>query len=90
MRVGSVVDCWAVPGEAFAVVNGRNQKCCEQQGFDLILTNQSHQKWCEAIRTAGYLAGPSNFIFAASKKLAALLAPFEQIRPRMHLYACRW
>jgi hypothetical protein len=83
LRVGSVVDCWAIPGEAFAVVMSAT-KMLEQQGFDLILTNQSHQKWCETFRTAGYLAGPSNFILAASKKLAALLEPFDQIRPRMH------
>jgi hypothetical protein len=84
MRVGSVVDCFALPGELFSVV------CCatqtlERQEFDLILSNQSHQAWGEAFKAAGYLPGPSNFIFAASKKLAELLAPFEEVRPRMHL-----
>jgi hypothetical protein len=57
----------------------------ERQGFDLILSNQSHQAWGEAFKSAGYLPGPSNFLFAASKKLAELLAPFEETRPRMHL-----
>jgi hypothetical protein len=83
MRVGSVVDCWAVPGEALAVARGASG-ILQRQGFDLILTNQSHQLWCNAFRAAGYLPGPSNFIFAASKKLAELLAPFEEVRPRMH------
>jgi hypothetical protein len=83
MRVGSVVDCWAVSGGAQAVVRGASETL-QQQGFDLILTNQSNQKWCDAFRAAGYLPGPSNFIFAASKKLAELLAPFEEVRPRMH------
>ena len=84
MRVGSVVDCFALPGELLTVVRGATQTL-ERQGFDLILSNQSHQAWGEAFRAAGYLPGPSNFIFAASKKLAELLAPFEAVRPRMHL-----
>jgi hypothetical protein len=84
MRVGSVVDCFALPGEWFSVVRGATQTL-ERQGFDLILSNQSHQSWGEAFKAAGYLPGPSNFIFAASKKLADLLTPFEGMRPRMHL-----
>jgi hypothetical protein len=84
MRVGSVVDCFALPGELFSVVRSAT-RTLEQQGFDLILSNQSHQAWGAAFKAAGYLPGPSNFIFAASKKLAQLLAPFEEVRPRMHV-----
>ncbi|MBZ5664219.1 MAG: hypothetical protein LAO30_06400 [Acidobacteriia bacterium] len=84
MRVGSVVDCFALPGELFSVVQCATQTL-ERQGFDLILSNQSHQAWGEAFKAAGYLPGPSNFLFAASKKLAELVAPFEAVRPRMHL-----
>lgn len=84
MRVGSVVDCFALPGELFSVVRCATQTL-ERQGFDLILSNQSHQAWGAAFKAAGYLRGPSNFIFAASKKLTELLAPFEEMRPRMHL-----
>jgi len=84
MRVGSVVDCFALPGELYSVVRCATQTL-ERQGFDLILSNQSHHGWGQAFKAAGYLPGPSNFIFAASKKLAELLAPFEEVRPRMHL-----
>jgi hypothetical protein len=84
MRVGSVVDCFALPGELFSVVRCATQTL-ERQGFDLILSNQSHQAWGAAFEAAGYLRGPSNFIFAASKKLTELLAPFEEVRPRMHV-----
>jgi hypothetical protein len=84
MRVGSVVDCFALPGELFSVVRCATLTL-ERQGFDLILSNQSHQAWGAAFKAAGYLRGPSNFIFAASKKLTELLAPFEEVRPRMHL-----
>jgi hypothetical protein len=83
MRVGSVVDCLAAPGEALPVVRAASG-ILQRQGFDLILTNQNHQPWCDAFRAAGYLPGPSNFIFAASKKLAELLVSFEEVRPRMH------
>jgi hypothetical protein len=84
MRVGSVVDCFALAGEWLSVVRSATETL-ERQGFDLILSNQSHQSWGEAFKAAGYLPGPSNFIVAASKKLAELLAPFEETRPRMHL-----
>jgi hypothetical protein len=84
MRVGSVVDCFALAGELFPVVRGATETL-ERQGFDLILSNQSHQAWGKAFKDAGYLPGPSNFLFAASKKLAELLAPFEEVRRRMHL-----
>lgn len=84
MRVGSVVDCFALPGELFAVVRCATQTLV-RQGFDLILSNQSQQAWGEAFKAAGYLSGPSNFLFAASKKLAELLSPFDAVRPKMHL-----
>jgi hypothetical protein len=84
MRVGSVVDCFALPGEWPSVVRAATQ-ALERQGFDLILSNQSHQAWGEAFKAAGYLVGPSNFVFAASKKLTELLSPFEEVRPKMHL-----
>ena len=84
MRVASVVDCFALPGEMFSVVRCATETL-ERQGFDLILSNQSHQAWGGAFKAAGYLSGPSNFVFAASKKLSELLTPFEALRPRMHL-----
>jgi hypothetical protein len=84
LRVGSVVDCFAPPPEMLSVVRGAT-RTLESQGFDLILSNQSHRAWGEAFKAAGYLSGPSNFIFAASKKLAELLTPFEQVRLTMHL-----
>jgi hypothetical protein len=84
LRVGSVVDCFALPGEMLAVVNGATETL-ESQGFDLILSNQSHEAWAAAFEAAGYHSGPSNFIFAASRKLGELLVPFEKVRPRMHM-----
>jgi hypothetical protein len=84
LRVGSVVDCLALPGEMLAVVN-RATETLASQGFDLILSNQSHEAWAAAFEAAGYHSGPSNFIFAASRKLGELLVPFEKVRSRMHM-----
>jgi hypothetical protein len=83
MKVGSVVDCFS-PSEEFLPVVRCATDALVEQGFDLILTNQSHLQWGEAFLRSGYLSGPSNFIFAASKKLAELLVPLEKVRPRMH------
>jgi len=84
LRVGSVVDCWALPGEFLPVVRAATETL-KRQAFDLILTNQSHQDWGNAFKAAGYLSGPSNFLFAASKKLTELLVPFDKTRVRMHM-----
>jgi hypothetical protein len=84
LRVGSVVDCLAPAADMFSVVKAAT-KALEHQGFNLILSNQSHHSWGAAFAAAGYLQGPSNFIFAASKQLAELLIPFDEVRPRMHL-----
>jgi hypothetical protein len=84
LRVGSIVDCFALAGEWFPVVRAASDTL-QRQSFDLILSNQSHSAWGAAFKAAGYLEGPSNFLFAASKKLTELLAPFDAVRPRMHL-----
>jgi hypothetical protein len=83
MRVGSIVDCWASPDDALAVVRAAVQ-ALEDSGVDLIVSNQSHASWARALRDAGFMRAESNFIFAASKNLAALLQPFEENRLRMH------
>ena len=83
MRVGSIVDCWASPENSLPVVRAASE-ALEQSGVDLIVSNQSHGKWGRSLRDSGFLTADSNFIFAASKTLAALLEPFEQNRQRIH------
>jgi hypothetical protein len=84
MRVGSIVDCWASPENAAAVVQAASQ-VLEKADVDLIVSNQSHQVWCRGLESAGFLKGPSTFLFAASRKLTELLQPLEQNRPSFHL-----
>lgn len=72
LRVGSIADALASPENAPAVVQAATQFLA-QRGVDLIISNHSHKTWASAFRSAGFLEGPSNFIFAASKPLAARL-----------------
>src|SRR5678815_6030997 len=57
----------------------------QERGVDLIVSNQSHAAWAAALAGCGFGTGPSNFIFAASKKLAALLDPWSAHVGRIHL-----
>ena len=76
MRVGMILDCLALPGDADQVVRAAS-RVFGRRGVDVVLLNHSHPAWCRALRRAGFLQGPSNFIFAASKQLAALLASVD-------------
>jgi hypothetical protein len=80
LHVGTIVDCMASPesdGPEHIIHTAR--RYLEKRGVDLIVTNQSHAAWRDALRAAGFLQGPSNFLFGASKALAALDVPFEEI-----------
>ena len=84
MRVGSIVDCWALPENAATVIQAATQ-ALENDGVDLIVSNQSHHAWCSALENAGFLKGPSTFIFAASKKLTELLQPLQEKPAAFHI-----
>jgi hypothetical protein len=84
LRVGSLVDCLASPENAHAVVHAAT-RVLERRGVDLVIANHSHAAWGDAFRSAGYLQGPSNFIFAASRPLAEKLTPFEANRSQVYL-----
>jgi hypothetical protein len=76
LRVGTLVDCLAVPENAPAVI----QAACDfltRRGVDLIICNHSQAAWGNAFRSSGFFSGPSNFIFAASKPLAQQLDPIS-------------
>jgi len=82
LRVGSIVDGFAAPEDAAAVVQSATRRL-EQRGVDLIVSNQSHRAWRRALRSAGFLDAPSNFIFAAAKPVAALLTPLDANHDRI-------
>jgi hypothetical protein len=83
LRVGSIIDCWSSSDNAPAVVRGATT-ALEKRGVDLIVSNQGHRFWCAAFESAGFIRAQSNFIFAASKKLAEFLQPFEKMKSQIH------
>jgi hypothetical protein len=83
LRVGSIVDCFAAPENAAAIVRAATE-ALQEQGFDMIVTNQSNADWGRAFERAGFLQGPSNFVFAASPKLSERLSPFDTSKTQTH------
>lgn len=84
LRVGSIADCLAAPEDAPAVVQMATQ-ALENRGVDLLISNHSHAVWGQAFRSAGFLQGPSNFIFAASPNLSEKLQPFAAHCTKIYL-----
>ncbi|MEQ1860610.1 MAG: hypothetical protein ABMA13_11805 [Chthoniobacteraceae bacterium] len=83
LRIGTLVDAMALPGEEAAVV-ALATRHLREQGADLVVSNQSHVAWLGALGANGYLSGPSNFIFAASPQLAERLGPLAESLPTLH------
>ena len=76
MRVGSIIDCLARPEDAHKVIFVASQ-VLERRGVDLMLSNQSHAVWCAGLKQAGFLRGPSNYLFMTSPPLTDLLRQID-------------
>jgi hypothetical protein len=83
LRVGTLVDCGGLARHATALVARVSEALAPL--VDVIISNQSARVWGEALRRSGYREGPSNFLFAASPRLAAQLAPLPGRLDRLHL-----
>jgi len=84
LRVGSVIDCLALPGREGTVI-AATIRFLEERGVDLIVTNQLHRDWCAAFQRNGFLSGPSNYYFAVCPALDSMLAPFDARLERVHM-----
>jgi hypothetical protein len=84
MRLGSIADCLALPENASAVTQA-STRFLQDQGVDLIVSNQTHAAWGAALRKSGFFPGPSNFIFASGKSLTELLSPQESTFTELHI-----
>jgi hypothetical protein len=84
MKLGSLVDCLALPGYEHAVVR-ESIRALREHEVDLIVSNQSYAAWREALSKSGFLSGPSNHTFALSPGLTEMIAPFEVNYPRFHI-----
>jgi hypothetical protein len=79
LRVATIVDAFAAPGDAEHVIAAATKAL--EKDADLIVSNQMHDAWADALERCGFLKGPSNFIFSSAKELSRLLDPFaEQVR----------
>jgi hypothetical protein len=84
LKLGSIVDLLAVPGHEVGLIGAAVDRL-RREGVDLIVTNQSFGPLGQALRSSGFLSGPSNFLFAASPKLAESLTPLETGLSRYYL-----
>lgn len=84
LRVGTIVDCLAVPGEEDYVIHVASE-VLEEQKVDLIVSNQTHRNWRRALDHAGFFPGISNYIFAASPQLSSLVRPLANNFAASHL-----
>jgi hypothetical protein len=84
MRVGSLVDCFAAVQDAPAVVAAASD-VLSRRGVDLIVSNQLHRAWCEALEAADYQSGPSNFFFYYSEALSEALADIRDWEHEVHV-----
>jgi hypothetical protein len=84
MRVGSIVDCLALPKYANKVVEAA-ASVLEDRGVDLMLSNQSHPAWCRALKRMGFMEGPSNFLFLTSPPLTGLLDELDPAGACIHI-----
>jgi hypothetical protein len=72
LRLGSLVDCFAAPEDGAAVAVAARE-VLEKRDVDLIVSNQAHAAWLSALRMAGFLSGPSNFLLTISPGLTQVL-----------------
>jgi len=83
LQVATLMDGMALAGFERGSV-ALASRALTREGADLLVTNQSHERWVAAFRGAGYLGGPSNYILALSKRLAADIATQPGGFARMH------
>ena len=69
MRLGSIIDCLSLKNYERSIID-KSSEILKKKGVDLIVSNQSHIFWKDALKTNSFINGPSNFIFASSKELS--------------------
>jgi hypothetical protein len=73
LKVGMVVDALADPRDS-KVVFAAAVRELTQQRVDLIVSNQLHPVWQEAMKSLLLAPAPSNFVFAYTKSMKTLMA----------------
>lgn len=83
MRVGSVVDCLSHPNNASKILNCATNYLIKRK-VDIIVANHSHIAWNKSFNQLGYIEGPSNYLFAASRDLAKHIKPFDENKSQVY------
>jgi hypothetical protein len=84
MRVGSLIDCLALPGMEDKVVSAALRHL-KRAKAEIVVTNLSHRSWLSAAESQGFCPATSNFIFAASKPLAQMITAVDPEMDRIHM-----
>lgn len=84
LRVGSIVDCLADPGEAGEVIHAAHHFLA-RRGVDIVVSNQAHPAWARGFEQNGYVILPGRRLFAASPALKSVLEPFDDTAQGLHL-----
>lgn len=85
LRVGSIVDCLADPGDDAAEVVHAATRYLTRRGVDIVVSNQAHPGWAQGFARNGYAVLPNKRLFAMSPQLQEALAPFEQVSQGLHM-----
>jgi hypothetical protein len=84
LRVGTIVDCLASTADAPQVI-GCASEFLQDRGVDMMVSNQTHAAWRQAMFSCGFLRGPSNFVLALSPRLADKLQPVATMKHSFHM-----
>ena len=84
MKLGSIVDCLSLKGYERSVIS-KTSEMLKKKGVDLIVSNQSHIFWKNALKMNSFINGPSNYIFALSKILSDKLMKDKKFEDYTHL-----
>jgi hypothetical protein len=84
MKTGAIVDGIAAPGHASGVVAAGLSEC-RRAGADLVISNQCHRDWIDALRANGFWTGPSNYLLGTSRAVNDLLGGLAgEVLQRVH------
>jgi len=84
LLVGTILDGLSTQAH-MGVLLALTRKALREMGAEVVLTNQSHCHWKEESRRLGFVRGPSNYLLAMSKDLAAALASEPGALRRVHV-----
>lgn len=83
MRVGSIIDCLSHPEDAVKTVKAASDYL-SSCGVDIMVSNHSHKNYRKAFAQSGFLQGPSNFLFTASKDLSKVIGSLDALQNQIY------